>query len=272
MFNFIFRPPSKICRNIFLGKFNCFDYSVAETSDFWLGAQFSYDKRNNSPLIVFFLNRRFDINNLVRFYADACLRFYNSFYTLFNRLTISNQIMTKIKKTIRIFFNTWWRFVSGDTLSPQRNIFSIPLQNYLKSNMCPATYLIFQWLTKISFFVFPNVSEVHKLFEVSPFWCLYCTKLVPFSKTNDSGKAPRTGEYASNLDDACLPGVIVFPAKTHLDVAYDRIGPVFSELIGRKLHVLHDCSFRLRGLAGVPEPACLGLKDAGTSRIKHSRN
>src|SRR3989344_5216706 len=169
MFNFIFRPPSKICRNIFLGKFNCFDYSVAETSDFWLGAQFSYDKRNNSPLIVFFLNRRFDINNLVRFYADACLRFYNSFYTLFNRLTISNQIMTKIKKTIRIFFNTWWRFVSGDTLSPQRNIFSIPLQNYLKSNMCPATYLIFQWLTKISFFVFPNVSEVHKLFGVSTF-------------------------------------------------------------------------------------------------------
>ncbi len=29
-------------------------------------------------------------------------------------------------------------------------------------------------------------------------WCLYCTKLEPISKTNDSEKAPCTGEYTSN--------------------------------------------------------------------------
>ena len=38
-------------------------------------------------------------------------------------------------------------------------------------------------------------------FEKAASFCigaLYCTKLAPIFKTNDSEKAPRTGEYASN--------------------------------------------------------------------------
>ena len=37
------------------------------------------------------------------------------------------------------------------------------------------------------------------------FWCLYCTKLEPIFKTNDSEKAPRTGEYASNSERKNTP-------------------------------------------------------------------
>ena len=36
-------------------------------------------------------------------------------------------------------------------------------------------------------------------------WCLYCTKLEPIFKTNDSEKAPRTGEYASNPERKNTP-------------------------------------------------------------------
>src|SRR3989344_1643025 len=53
---------------------------------------------------------------------------------------VSSQIVAKIKKHV-----------------PQRNIFSIPLQNNLKSKMSAALYLVFQRLTKIGFFIFPNV-------------------------------------------------------------------------------------------------------------------
>ena len=41
-------------------------------------------------------------------------------------------------------------------------------------------------------------------------WCLYCTKLEPIFKTNDSEKAPRTGEYASNPErknTSCISGL-----------------------------------------------------------------
>ena len=38
-----------------------------------------------------------------------------------------------------------------------------------------------------------------------PVWCLYCTELEPISKTNDSDKTPRTGEYASNPERKNTP-------------------------------------------------------------------
>src|SRR3990172_811657 len=36
-------------------------------------------------------------------------------------------------------------------------------------------------------------------------WCVYCTKLEPTFKTNDSEKSPRTGEYASNPERKNTP-------------------------------------------------------------------
>ena len=36
-------------------------------------------------------------------------------------------------------------------------------------------------------------------------WCIYCTKLEPIFKTNDSEQAPRTGEYASNPERKNTP-------------------------------------------------------------------
>ena len=36
-------------------------------------------------------------------------------------------------------------------------------------------------------------------------WCIYCTKLEPISKTNDSEKAPRAGDYASNPERKNTP-------------------------------------------------------------------
>lgn len=160
--DFALRPPSKIRRNIFLSKLYHFDYSVTKTSDFWLGAQFNHDKGNDSPLIVFLLNRRLDIYNRIRFYTNTGLSFYNALYALLYRLAISNQIMAKIKKSIWIFFSVRRRFMPGDTLPPQSNIFSIPLQNYLESNVDASPYLVLQRLTKICFFIFPNIFETHK--------------------------------------------------------------------------------------------------------------
>src|SRR3989344_3038124 len=204
MFNFIFRPPSKIHWNIFLGKFYHFDYSVAKTSDFWLGAQFSYDQRNDSPLIVFFLNRRFNINNLIRFYTNACLRFYNSFHTLFYRLTISNQIMAEIKKSIRIFFSVRRCFVSGDTLSSQRNIFSVPPQNYFKCNMSATFYLVLRGLAKIGFFIFPNIFETHKSLRTKPILFM-ATKPYPQATGNHMGIPPKSGFVNDWYPLICVP-------------------------------------------------------------------
>ncbi len=126
-FNFTFRPPRKICRNITLGKFYYLAYSITKTSDFWPCTQFSNNKRNDGPLFVFLLHRRFNIYNFVRFYINACLGFYNSLYTLLYRFTISNQVVAKIEKSIRIFFSVEWCFMPWDALPPQRNIFSVPL-------------------------------------------------------------------------------------------------------------------------------------------------
>ena len=41
-------------------------------------------------------------------------------------------------------------------------------------------------------------------------WCIYCTKLEPIFKTNDSEQAPRTGEYASNPERKNTPCISDF--------------------------------------------------------------
>ena len=43
-----------------------------------------------------------------------------------------------------------------------------------------------------------------------PVWCLYCTELEPISKTNDSDKTPRTGEYASNPERKTLLAFLIW--------------------------------------------------------------
>src|SRR3989344_4554575 len=45
---------------------------------------------------------------------------------------------------------------------------------------------------------------LHLFVHIASLSCVYCTKLEPIFKTNDSEKAPRTGEYASNPKEKCL--------------------------------------------------------------------
>src|SRR3989344_3982223 len=72
------------------------------------------------------------------------------------------------------------------------------------------------------------------------FWCLYCTKLEPISKTNDSEKAPRTGEYASN------------PERKNT--------PCISDLAGVKFFLKKERVFFFRGSAFQVFRQCVGLK------------
>src|SRR3990167_10510625 len=72
------------------------------------------------------------------------------------------------------------------------------------------------------------------------FWCLYCTKLAPISKTNDSEKAPRTGEYASN------------PERKNT--------PCFSDLAGVDFFLKKERVFFFRGSALQVFGQCGGAK------------
>ena len=70
--------------------------------------------------------------------------------------------------------------------------------------------------------------------------CLYCTKLEPISKTNDSEKAPRTGEYASN------------PERKNT--------PCISDLVGVKFLLKKERVFFFRGSAQEVFGQCVGLQ------------
>src|SRR3989338_1654948 len=70
--------------------------------------------------------------------------------------------------------------------------------------------------------------------------CIYCTKLETISKTNDSEKAPRTGEYARN------------PERKNT--------PCISDLAGVKFLLKKERMFFFQGSAQEVSGQCVGLQ------------